>query len=129
MGRFFLLVLVLCCASAGVQPLALAAPRARGSAADKGTGSLAPETLYQQSWAVVIGIDTYQHHQIPALRYAVNDATSVAEALERMGFPRDHIVRLLNQQATKAALDEALYERLRGVGPHDRLFVFFAGHG
>ena len=30
------------------------------------------------SWAMVIGINTYQHPEIPALSYAVNDARSVA---------------------------------------------------
>src|SRR5438128_5925948 len=30
------------------------------------------------NWAVVIGINTYQHPEVPALSYAVNDARSVA---------------------------------------------------
>lgn len=81
------------------------------------------------SWAVVIGINTYQHSEIPALSYAVNDAHSVAAALERLGFTSERLFLLLDAQATRQGIENVLYDRLRAAGTNDRLFVFFAGHG
>lgn len=81
---------------------------------------------YQESWAVVVGINGYRHTAIPSLNYAIKDAESVAAALQPLGFPRDHITVLTNAGATKAAIEEALYHQ---VGAADRLLVFFAGHG
>ena len=70
----------------------------------------------------------YQHY--PPLNYAEKDAMDVAEALQRMGFPRDHIFRPAKTPATKEEIEEILYGRLRkAVGPDDRVVVFFAGHG
>jgi Caspase domain/Bacterial SH3 domain len=81
------------------------------------------------SWAVVIGINTYQHLEIPVLSYAVNDARSVAAALQRLGFTSERIFLLLDAQATRQGIENVLYDRLRAAGTNDRLFVFFAGHG
>ena len=79
-----------------------------------------------KSWAVVIGVNEYQHN-IPKLRYAVADAQAVGEELERRGFA---VIRLLNQQATgeriRAVLGDELPARMK---PEDRLLVFYAGHG
>lgn len=81
---------------------------------------------YQESWAVVVGIDRYPHKAIKPLQYAIKDAESVVDALQLLGFPRNHITVLKNAEATKAAIEEALY---RQMGAEDRLLVFFAGHG
>ena len=80
-------------------------------------------------WAVVIGINTYRHPEIPALSYAVNDARSVAAALARLGYTSERIFLLLDAQATRQGIENVLYDRLRAAGTNDRLFVFFAGHG
>jgi len=66
-------------------------------------GTPAPAGFYADSWAVVIGINDYQHPRIPKLRYAVNDARSVERALLAQGFRRDRIITLIERQATKAA--------------------------
>jgi len=81
------------------------------------------------SWAVVIGINTYQRPESLALSYAVNDARSVAAALERLGFTSERLFLLLDAQATRQGIESVLYDRLRAAGVNDRLFVFFAGHG
>ena len=81
------------------------------------------------SWAVVIGINTYRHPEIPALSYAVNDARSVAAALAHLGYTSERIFLLLDAQATRQGIENVLYDRLRAAGTNDRLFVFFAGHG
>jgi formylglycine-generating enzyme required for sulfatase activity len=81
---------------------------------------------YGKSWAVVIGINAYQHG-IPNLHYAVADAQAVGQELERRGFS---VIRLMDQQATseriRAVLGDELPARMK---PDDRLVVFYAGHG
>ncbi|RPI04852.1 MAG: PEGA domain-containing protein, partial [Zetaproteobacteria bacterium] len=89
-----------------------------------------PPALYGESWAVVIGINRYQHPRIPRLRYAVNDAKAVERALRAQGFHQDRIFTLTDDQATKSAIEQLLGDELRQqLGPNDRLLVFFAGHG
>lgn len=98
---------------------------AAGSAAGQ-----APPAASGESWAVVIGINAYQNERVPRLRYAVNDAHSVANALHRLGFKPDRIVMLTDGEATKTRIETLLGDELRQrIGPADRLLVFFARHG
>ncbi len=91
----------------------------------------APRKLYRESWAVIIGVNDYQTW--PKLRYAVNDANGIEEALvNRFGFQRDHIRKLLNGDATRQRIMQVLGDELsdsRKVQREDRVFFFFAGHG
>jgi uncharacterized caspase-like protein len=66
---------------------------------------------------------------IQALSYAVNDARSVAAALERLGFTSERLFLLLDAQATRQGIENVLYDRRRTAGTNNRPFVFFAGHG
>jgi hypothetical protein len=98
-------------------------PRAAPSAA-------APPGPYAASWAVIIGINDYRHPRIAKLRYAVNDARAVEQALRAQDFHPARIVTLLDSQATRTAIERVLGDDLRAkLGPQDRLLVFFAGHG
>ncbi|HUK19781.1 MAG TPA: polysaccharide deacetylase family protein [Bryobacteraceae bacterium] len=87
--------------------------------------------LYRQSWAVIVGINDYQNW--PKLRYAVNDANSIEEALvTKFGFERNNIRKLLNGDATRQRIMEVLGDEFtdsRKVQREDRVFFFFAGHG
>jgi formylglycine-generating enzyme required for sulfatase activity len=84
--------------------------------------------LYDDSWAVVVGINQYL--QWPDLNYAVNDALAVKNKLLRLGFLPENVTTLLNDQATKERIEQLLGdELLRKVGQNDRLFIYFAGHG
>lgn len=91
----------------------------------------APSTLYRDSWAVIIGIDQYQHW--PKLRYAVNDAKAVREVLiTKYRFKPENIFTLYNEQATRGAILALLADKLANadlVNRDDRVFVFYAGHG
>jgi uncharacterized caspase-like protein len=84
---------------------------------------------YNDSWAIVVGIDQYKSPRIEPLTYAVADAHAVAEQLPRVGFPSDHIEVLHNKAATKEAIHKAIYGKLKMTDPNDRLLVFFALHG
>jgi formylglycine-generating enzyme required for sulfatase activity len=79
-------------------------------------------------WAVVIGIDAYQH--AAPLQYAVNSARAIERALPGLGVRADHLVVVIDRQATRATIEKILAEDLRRkVARDDRLLVFFAGHG
>jgi uncharacterized caspase-like protein len=82
---------------------------------------------YDQSWALVIGINEYRYTN--PLEIARADAESIRDVLIRdFKFPKRHVATLLDGQATRSRIMERFlsYESL---GPDDRLLVFFAGHG
>ena len=82
--------------------------------------------LYGKSFAVVIGINSYE--KWPSLEFAVNDAKAIAEKLKETGF--DHITVILDKEATqRRILTELFHELPEKVGCNDRLFFYFAGHG
>ncbi len=87
--------------------------------------------FYRDSWAVIVGINDYQ--KWPKLRYAVNDANGIEEALvSRFGFQRDHIRKLTNGEATRQRIMEVLGDEFtdnKRIQREDRVFFFFAGHG
>jgi len=88
------------------------------------------QPIYHNSWALIIGINDYQH--APLLSYAKNDAEAVAEVLvEKFGFQENNITKLYDQAATAEKI-RASYLRFASpelVGEEDRILVFFAGHG
>jgi formylglycine-generating enzyme required for sulfatase activity len=89
-----------------------------------------PSDFYANTWAVLIGINAYQNPRIPKLNYAVNDALSLERALLRLGFRRERMIKLLDGQATKVAIERVIGDDLRtNVKASDRVLIFFAGHG
>jgi peptidoglycan/xylan/chitin deacetylase (PgdA/CDA1 family)/uncharacterized caspase-like protein len=90
-----------------------------------------PASLYHESWAVVVGIDNYA--KWPKLHYAVNDANGIKEILLRkFHFKPDHVLTLLNEEATREKILSVLGDTLsnpKNLQRDDRVFVFFAGHG
>jgi len=86
------------------------------------------QSLYTDSWAVVIGINDYR--LVPALAYAIPDAEDVSTALIDVGFDRRRITTLLDSEATRQNIQDVLsVDMAERTGKNDRLFVFFAGHG
>ena len=69
-----------------------------------GIGMTNPDTgeeisLYNQSWAVVIGINQYEY--VKPLDYCVEDANSIQSLLlEQFDFQPDNILFLIDQEAT-----------------------------
>jgi hypothetical protein len=72
--------------------------------------------------ALVIGNDSYTN--IPALKKAVNDAGAIAGELEKLGF----IVRRA-ENLDQRAMSRTLVAFDNDIGPGDRAFFFYAGHG
>jgi peptidoglycan/xylan/chitin deacetylase (PgdA/CDA1 family)/uncharacterized caspase-like protein len=91
----------------------------------------ARRSFYRESWAVIIGINDYQNW--PKLRYAVNDAAAIEETLvNKFGFKRDHIRKLIDHDATRQRIMQVLGDEFTDVNKvqrEDRVFFFFAGHG
>lgn len=84
---------------------------------------------YRNSWALIIGINAYQH--LNPLAYAVNDAQALHSVLTaELGFPPDKVTLLLDGAATRQAILDAWLELTdKAADPDDRVIMFFAGHG
>ena len=82
-------------------------------------------TLYNASYALVIGIDAY-HNGWPRLSGAVDDAKRVAKALKEKGF-----YVTFKKNLSSSDLEQVFKEFFifKGENPQARLFVWFAGHG
>ncbi|KZT08676.1 uncharacterized protein LAESUDRAFT_723583 [Laetiporus sulphureus 93-53] len=84
-----------------------------------------------QPWAVLIGVDKYRY--APWLSRAVTDARNIETYLLRdLHVPSEQIVLLLDEDATRARILDALYTHLRdndNIKPGDPIYLFFAGRG
>ena len=89
------------------------------------------DTLYRDSFALVIGIDQYA--KWPQLHHAVRDARAVQETLvSRFGFKAENVTTLVDGEATRANILRVLNDKLadaKKVRRDDRVVVFYAGHG
>jgi uncharacterized Zn-binding protein involved in type VI secretion len=81
-------------------------------------------------WAVVIGVGQYESPDIPDLQYAAEDARAVRDFLQSdAAGPFDHVLYLENEQATAAAMREALFVFLQQADWDDLVVIYYAGHG
>jgi len=80
-------------------------------------------------WAVIIGINKYNN--LPALKYAVNDAKAVYRYMTEINqVPQDHIWLLLDEEATMDRIRSTLGTQLRRkAGKEDMVIIYLAGHG
>ncbi len=88
--------------------------------------------LYNNSYALIIGVDKYEHKAVTPLKYAENDARAVAACLPGLGFPKENIIIRLSSehQITRESIHGILDAELnRKIGKDDRFLFYFAGHG
>ncbi len=90
--------------------------------------ALAPGTPGRETWAVIAGISGYSD-LVDILSRCSMDAMDVREFLMEQGVSPDHMVVLVDQNATLDSFDGALDRVLQRAGPEDRLVVFYSGHG
>ena len=94
----------------------------------KSTTSLNRDDIYDDSWAVIIGIDKYKYSK--QLNYAVKDAEAVKEMLiSKFDFPEDNIKYLVNEEATLSGIKLALDDISTSADENDRILIFYSGHG
>jgi opacity protein-like surface antigen/predicted phosphatase len=95
---------------------------------DKGKLSLSRDDIYDNSWAVIIGIDKYKYSK--QLNYAVKDAEAVKELLiSKFDYPEENIRYLTDKEATLSNIKFNLGEVATLAGENDRILVFYSGHG
>ena len=88
------------------------------------------EAKTMQIWAVVIGVSSYSH--MPPLRYTDDDAYRIYAFLkspEGGALKDDHIRILIDEDATKVRITEAMKEVYSQAGPNDLIMLYFSGHG
>jgi hypothetical protein len=80
--------------------------------------------------AVVIGVGQYESADIPDLEFAKADAQSVYDFLKSdAAGPFDDVLFLADEQATGAAMRQALFVFLQQADWNDLVVVYYAGHG
>jgi len=86
---------------------------------------------YVDRWAIVVGISKYRHENLN-LKYADRDAEALYELLltpSGGGFEKEHIVKLVNEEATTANITRALRSFLKKPAKEDIVLIYFACHG
>ena len=90
--------------------------------------SISIEEVYDNSWALIVGINDYENVQ--DLNYAVEDALAIKNLLiNNYHFPRNNVRVLTDSQATQRKIRKELNNFVKGAGRKDRIIFFFAGHG
>ena len=87
-----------------------------------------------RKYAVLVGVSRYdsQERNLTSLQYADRDAEALSAWLRTPGggaFRAEDIVLLTNEQATLAAVRQAIDRFLTAAGPDDLIYLFLAGHG
>lgn len=80
--------------------------------------------------AVVIGVGQYQSADIPDLEFARADAQAVYDFLKSdAAGPFDDVLFLADEEATGAAMRQAMFVFLQQADWNDLVVVYYAGHG
>lgn len=92
------------------------------------------EGVLPERWAVVVGVGEYADPMIPRLRYADDDARAFHAFLTSPGaglggLDDDHVLLLVNEQATYRNIRTALFTFLKSATDQDIVYIYFAGHG
>ena len=86
------------------------------------------DDIYDNSWALIIGIDKYQY--IQNLNYAVKDANAFKSLLiDNYNFPETNVTLLLNEDATYNNIRKKFSLITKSAKEKDRVLIYFAGHG
>ena len=86
--------------------------------------------IYNNTWALLVGIEKYTAEGISELNYAVDDAEAIRKVLiEQHNVNPDNISLLLNDDATKRNIERGLIDYYKNSDPDDRIIFYFSGHG
>lgn len=81
---------------------------------------------FENSYAIVIGIDDYSGTPFDTLTTAVSDAKHVADYFTEEGYD---VTLLTNSVATRSNVQRILYRLSKNIDVNDRFLFFFGGHG
>lgn len=88
-----------------------------------------------QKWALLIGINEYPKlYSENQLKGCVNDVNAIEEVLlsERFNFPRNHVAKLINHEATRDGILTTFRNHLVenvNIQSGDVVIVYYSGHG
>ena len=77
----------------------------------------------------MVGVDVYEHPDIPPLSGCVNDVALVRRTLKGFGVPNEDIRVVVNERATKANIVHRLGAAVAAAEPGDVVIFYFSGHG
>ena len=124
-------LIAFCCTAATITLAQELKPRRLTVTPEK--GPFKGQTVYTNSFALLVGINHYAN--LPKqnwLECADKDVLALRDTLVRSyGFPAENIVTLLDEQATRDGIRNALayLTNKRRVQATDRLLLYFASHG
>ena len=92
------------------------------------TQSIGDGDIYDNSWALIIGINDYEN--VPDLHYAVEDALAIKNMLiNEFNFSRNNVRVLIDKEATQSNINREMSKLLKSADVNDRVVFYFAGHG
>ena len=92
------------------------------------TQSVGDRDIYDNSWALIIGINDYEN--VPDLHYAVEDALAIKNMLiNEFYFSRNNVRVLIDKEATQSNINREMSKLLKSADVNDRVVFYFAGHG
>ena len=92
------------------------------------TQSIGDGDIYDNSWALIIGINNYEN--VPDLHYAVEDALAIKNMLiNEFNFSRNNVRVLIDKEATQSNINREMSKLLKSADVNDRVVFYFAGHG
>lgn len=89
-----------------------------------------PPSTVANRYALVVGVSNFKNTKIHSLNYATKDATDVKNyLLDTHGGRFSNVTFLLNEQATRANIQNALAELENKANENDLVFLYFSTHG
>ena len=82
-----------------------------------------------ERYALIVGVGHYAESKIPPLPHAANDAKAFANFLEASDLRNDNLILLLEEQATKKNVSQAMRDLRNRIKPNDTVVVYFSTHG
>jgi uncharacterized caspase-like protein len=76
-----------------------------------------------------VGLENHQMPTLTSAPYAGNNARQFTTAWQALGVAATDCVTLLDEQATRTAIESAFRKFLKGVTRNDTVVFFFSGHG
>jgi hypothetical protein len=78
---------------------------------------------------LIVAVEKYQNKPFTNVAYAYKDADGIADAFKLLGYDHDNFTILINEAATKSAIEYNLKTIALRTQENDRIIIFFAGHG